>query len=62
MSTNLAPRRRLIIAVLAVAVALTLAACGGDDSSNRDAGTMLRDNGTQMRDGGQTMSGPPWWL
>ena len=57
MSTNLAPRRRLVVAVLAVAVAFTLAACGDDDSSNTDAGTMLRDNGTQMRDGGQTGTG-----
>ena len=55
MSTNLAPRRRLVIAMLAVAVALTLAACGGDDSSNHDGGTMLPDNGTKMRDGGDTM-------
>lgn len=28
MSTNLAPRRRLVDAVLAMAVAFTLAACG----------------------------------
>ena len=35
MSTNLAPRRRLVVAVLAVAVALTLAACGGDDWRRR---------------------------
>ena len=57
MSTNLAPRARLVLAMLAVAVALTLAACGGDESSNPDSGTMLRDNGTQMRDGGQTGTG-----
>lgn len=55
MSTNFTSRRRLVVAVLAVAVALTLAACGTDDSADPDDGTTLHDNGAQMRDGGQTM-------
>ena len=47
------PRWKFAAAVLAVA--FTVAACGGSDSSNGDAGTTLRDAGRQVRDGGQMM-------
>ena len=44
---------KLSAAVLAIA--LTVAACGGTDLSSDTAGPTLRDRGTQMRDGGQSM-------
>ena len=56
MRRNLIRKWRLAAAAAAVlAVAFTFAACGDDESPNRDAGTLLRDNGERMQSGGQTL-------